>query len=167
MITTDDSKFLDSTFLPYITEDGEKKKTQGYWELGKYISLNTNFDEIPNKERCNIYVSTLNIMKNNYKFVCKNQIFDALPLDSENIILSYIKVPSISYKTIYKYWGEKYIDILEKWKSEDTFDIMYYPHHENDYFVAHNRLKKIDALLHLIKMSDIGDLLGFKKYSNI
>ena len=155
MLTDCDTKYLDSIFTPFIKEEIEL--TQGYWELGKYISFDTNFEFIPNKATCILYASFLNERKSNYKFTCKKLFFTGLPDDVENYIISFIKEPSVSFKTVYQHWEQKYVAILNEWKTEDNFDIIYYPINENDYFTAQNRSKKINAMLQMIKMSSIAN----------
>ena len=155
MLTECDTKYLDSIFTPFIKEEVEL--TQGYWQLGKNISFDTNFECIPNKATCILYALYLNERKCNYKFTCKKLFFTGLPDDVEHNIISFIEEPFVSFKTVYRHWEQKYVAILNDWNTEDNFDILYYPINENDYFTAQNRLKKITAMLHRIKMSSIAN----------
>ena len=155
MLTEADTKYLDSIFTPFIKEEVEL--TQDYWQMGKNISFDTNFESIPNKATCILYASFLNERKCNYKFTCKNQLLPDLPHDVEHNIISFIDEPFVSFKTVYRHWEQKYVAILNDWKTEDKFDILYYPINENDYFTAQNRSKKITDMLQMIKMLSIAN----------
>jgi hypothetical protein len=149
MLKEGDMKYLDKIFKPCVIEEDF---SQGEWKCGKYININSNFELIPNKEKCKFYAAHLNSIKRNYKFVCKKNIFNKLPLDVENVVFSFIKEPLVSYKMIYKYWEQKYIVILESWKNDHYCD-NFFETEPPDYFSNYNKITKINNMLFLIKSS--------------
>lgn len=150
MLNQADIKYLDTIFKPYVIEENF---TTGEWKCGKYITINSNFELIPNKELCKLYAEHLNTVKRNYKFVCKNNVLNKLPIDIENVVFLFIKEPLVSYKMIYKYWEQKYIVILESWKNELYCDNVF-DNETNDYsYSAYNKITKINNMLFQIKNS--------------
>ena len=157
MISCENQILLDSKFKPNIKD---LDNNNGEWINGIYIAFESNINKIPNSNKILEITKEINLKNQNYKLIKKKSIFEEIPFDVENIIISFLTNDLISPKNVLEYWKNQFIDKLLSWNLESEKFLNKYK-----YFLSATTENVQTFYYHTIKKDKIMKMINFIKFN--